>query len=306
MREEDNLNRLFISSKTEDVINFYSKFDKLQDLLNWSRNRPYRKAKIYESNKTAKNDIIIVIPVIDHKSEHALNCKNSIFKDTHIIFVESGAGDSYFNYARNCNIGLKYALKYNPKWIILSNDDVYKIDDITILKNELHKLSKENCEAIFIKPEPDYYHSYRISLVKRTALSKIYRSLSKSRRIEERLLDKFKVKYSAIPTGINFKTFFLRVVYYPVLLNFINIGDFVIFNAKFIKKKHGKVFDEMFISGWEDVDLSIKLVAIKIVNFRIGSKRGKSLGQNNTRNLRNIINKLYFGIKASSYLKQRR
>jgi len=54
----------------------------------------------------------------------------------HIIFIESGGfKDCYFNFAHYVNLGLKKAIEYNPKWIIWSGNDIYKIDDVKVLKN---------------------------------------------------------------------------------------------------------------------------------------------------------------------------
>ena len=50
----------------------------------------------------------------------------------HIIFVENidKKPDKYFNYAYKVNKGVKIALKYNPKWVIISNDEA--VEDLCI------------------------------------------------------------------------------------------------------------------------------------------------------------------------------
>ena len=75
-----------------------------------------------------------------------------------MVFVESGGrGDFYFNYAHNCNAGIRKAMEYNPKWVVLSNDDMYKIDDIGKLINTLDKLDNRTISAVFAHPSS--YHS---------------------------------------------------------------------------------------------------------------------------------------------------
>ena len=120
---DEKLNNLFISKNLEDIIKFYSYFKTAEELIVWSKRRPHGRAKIYEVS--GDKEIIVVIPTADYNGEYAKNCRENIFNGLQMAFVDSGEkGDPYFNYSRNCNIGIEHALKYNPKWIILSNDDV--------------------------------------------------------------------------------------------------------------------------------------------------------------------------------------
>ena len=296
MAKVDELNRLYNSRDPNDIIKFYDHFNTPEELIEWSRNRPHGRAKIYTVK--GDTDIVVVIPTADRHGEYAKNCEKEIFKGQQIVFVESGGRDDpYFNYARNCNMGLRYALRYKPRWIVLSNDDMYKIDDISKLKTSLKHIENKKNDSVLIRPEPDNYHSIPVSLVRRTKISKLYRSISKSRRIIERILDKFNVSYSIIPRGGSVKLHILRLIYEPSLLDFINIGDFSIFSYEFVERNKGKLFDEIFISGWEDTSLSLKLIRTRSINFKLGSEKGKNLGQNSIRNFRNIINKVYFDSK---------
>ncbi|MEM3593018.1 MAG: hypothetical protein QXW67_03960, partial [Candidatus Micrarchaeia archaeon] len=104
-------------------------------------------------------DIIVVIPTADFNGRYAKACRDEIFKGLHMIFVESGGkGDFYFNFAHNCNVGIKKALEYSPKWIILSNDDMHKIDDISVLVEQLKIVNNEEYGAVFFNP-PHFYYS---------------------------------------------------------------------------------------------------------------------------------------------------
>ncbi|WP_077076265.1 hypothetical protein [Cuniculiplasma divulgatum] len=97
------------------------------------RERPKGFSTIHEVER--EKDIVVVIPTADFNGKFAIDCRESIFKGLHIIFVESsGRGDFYFSIAHNFNIGIKKAMKYNPKWVVVSNDDMHKIDDL----NKLH------------------------------------------------------------------------------------------------------------------------------------------------------------------------
>ena len=143
--ELDELNRLFTSKNVDDVIKFYDHFDTPEQLIEWMKNRPGAPMKIYEVE--GDKDIVIVIPTANHEGEFAKNCANNIFKGQQIVFVESNG--PFFNYARSCNYGLKYALRYKPSWVVISNDDITKIDPMSLLKNKLLNL---NGDIISAKP----------------------------------------------------------------------------------------------------------------------------------------------------------
>jgi len=146
----DYLNNLFTSNDSEDILRFYDYFENRDQLIKWMRERPKGNYRIVEFNKD-ENDIIVVIPTMDVNGKFAKTCRYEIFKGLHIIFVESGIGNYYFNYAHNCNAGIKKALEYNPKWIIISNDDMYKIDDVEVLIKELNKIKNTEININFPK-----------------------------------------------------------------------------------------------------------------------------------------------------------
>ena len=296
MIKVDELNRLYNSNNPNDIIKFYGNFNTPEELIGWSRSRPHGRAKIYTVK--GDTDIVVVIPTADRHGKYAKNCEKKIFKGQQIVFVESGGRDDpYFNYARNCNIGLRYALRYKPKWIVLSGDDAYKIDDITKLKIELSKINENKFDVIFINPSPDYYHSYTIRISKRTLISKIirrYLSARESRHIEA-IFDKFQVSV----VGPTPKKVIKRIIFPPITKSFIQIGDFNIFSYKFLHQKNGKVFDTVFINGFDDIDLSLQLKdkTYRSINFMIGSNRENVLGQNFNRYLRDLLNRIYFDFK---------
>jgi len=146
----DYLNNLFMSNDPKDILRFYDYFDNRDQLIKWMMERPKGNYRIVEFNND-ENDIIVVILTMDVNGKFAKTCRDEIFKGLHIIFVESGVGNYYFNYAHNCNAGIKKAMEYNPKWIVLSNDDMYKIDDVEVLVKELSKLDNKYINIIFRK-----------------------------------------------------------------------------------------------------------------------------------------------------------
>ncbi len=131
----DYRNNYFTSDDPNKIIEFYNGFENREQLIWWMKERPKGVANIHEVE--GDKDIIVVIPTADFNGKYAKECRENIFKGLHIIFVESGEiPDPYFNGAHNVNIGIKKAMEYNPRWIVFSNDDVYKIDSVEKLKRE--------------------------------------------------------------------------------------------------------------------------------------------------------------------------
>ena len=297
MIKVDELNRLYNSNNPNDIIKFYGNFNTPEELIGWSRSRPHGRAKIYTVK--GDTDIVVVIPTADRHGKYAKNCEKEIFKGQQIVFVESGGRDDpYFNYARNCNIGLRYALRYKPKWIILSNDDVYKIDDLSVLKNSLYKINSSKFQVVYTQHKPDYYHSFPIELVKRNFRSRIFKTIFYKNQNEiEKLLDKYNIKYIISGAKNPLKRLIRRIVYFPAILKFRNVGDFTIFSTNFIKERNGKLFDEGFISDLEDAYLSMGLTKTTILRFIIGSHVGNILGRGEKRGLKDVFNLVYLNKK---------
>lgn len=284
----DELNKLFTSKNVEDVIKFYDHFDTAEQLIEWMKNRPSAPMKIYEVE--GDKDIVVVIPTANHEGELAKNCANNIFKGQQIIFVESNG--PFFNYARSCNYGLKYALKYNPKWVVLSNDDMYKIDEFSVLKNNLLEIN--DAAVVFVTATT--YHSHDITIYKQRLLLLLYRHINRYNSIGLKLFKKYNIK---LLVRHAVRRIFMNPVY-----TFKLTGDFQIFSYNLVKNT--EIFDQNFINSMEDVDFSYKLSKEKIksttIDFRIGDYIGKSLGSGIERTIRNISNLAYFNKKLNQKL----
>lgn len=291
MTEElDELNRLFTSKNVDDVIKFYDHFENAEQLIEWMKNRPSAPMKIYEVE--GDKDIVIVIPTADHNGEYAKNCANEIFKGQQIVFVESNG--PFFNYARSCNFGLKYALGYYPKWIILSNDDVTKYDDFKKLRLQLSKLDSKSTDVAFLKNNA--FRPYDISsiLVRETALLHFFRKFSKNHYYQA-LKDKFNLQLDVIGKRRLLKRF--NSFFYHNLKQFYDFFDFIIISSDYLSSCN-EFFDSIFINGYEDHFRSYILAnenrAESFVDFNIGSVGGYTLGSNYIRKLREIVPLIYF------------
>ena len=155
------LERLLFSKEERGILKFYSHFRSSKDLIKWMKKRPRQKFSIYEVS--GNKNYIVLIPTKDHTGPYASNCLK-IYKGLHIVFLESTG--PFFSYARTINFGFKYiATKYKPKWIIISNDDMLKIDEVSKLKDQLDKLDEKKVDVVYISPGDQqsagcylYYH----------------------------------------------------------------------------------------------------------------------------------------------------
>ena len=294
----DYRNNYFTSDDPNKIIEFYNGFEDRDQLILWMKERPKGVATLHEVE--GDKEIIVVIPTADFSGEYARDCRGNIFKGLHIVFVESGGiEDFYFNYAHNCNVGIKKAMEYNPKWIVFSNDDMYKIDDIAKLKSGLTKFSSEE-QSVVLCCKESLYHSKYISFSFRTARRKaIFFVMGEIYRKRLLLEKKFKIKYI-----IGMTTEIFRFFYRP-RFKFKYTGSFGIFSIGLVKKYGGVMFDETYVNGTEDLDQSWRFIqdniAEKCLNYEIGDYIGSSLGPYTIKRiLRILLNDVYLNLKIES------
>lgn len=287
----DYRNNYFVSDDPDKIIEFYNSFENTEQLVKWMKERPSGIANIREVS--GKKKIIVVIPTMDFNNENAVKLREKIFKGLHMIFIESGR-DAYFNYAHNCNVGVKRALEYRPDWIVVSNDDMYKIDDIEVLITELSKLDKETIDVVFTQPSK--YHSIPVYFSKGNAFRRFYFKMDKHRREQLRIENKFSVRYFSSPCYGYGRYFFEHKNLH------VSIADFGIFSRKFIERRGGVLFDETYVHGGEDIDLSLEVASkmrYSFINYSIGDLLGSSLGTDINRKLRDISGYIYLNYKLS-------
>ena len=277
----DYRNNLFTSNETEKIIEFYTGFDNRDQLIQWMKERPKGMSYIHEVE--GDKDIIVVIPTADFNGKYAINCRENIFKGLHMIFVESGGKDDiYFNYAHNCNVGIKKAMEYNPKWIALSNDDMIGVDPVQLLRTKLMNVNPEEYKIVFTRPSK--YHSIPTCVAERGLLDKIIVSVIRRKKIYKTidLLDaKFNVKFrqqKKIPL----------VAKNPIY--FTLASDFAILSSALCQEYYGYIFDETYINAYEDLDLSLRLrnQKNKTIDYKINDLFGSTLGNNECRMLRSF------------------
>ena len=294
----DYRNSRFTSENPDKIIEFYDSFNNMDDLIEWMKERPRGAANIYEVE--GDKEIILVIPTADFNGKYARECRENIFRGLHMIFVESGGmEDFYFNYAHNFNVGIKEALKHNSKWVVLSADDKYKIDDSQVLLNELRKRTDFQTVLFpFFFPKCSFEHIFRklnlLGKIIRTVLSQGYLSKVSSNFAKISILAKFKVEINfGFPTYISNK-FTTRVIrrYYGDI-------EMIIFPSNALKNDNNVAyFDENYINGMEDHDLLMRLslsdFLIDRIGFKIGLYYNSTLGRSEARKFRQLIGPIYF------------
>ena len=292
----DYRNKLLTSNNPEKIIEFYNGFENRDQLIQWMKKRPKGVSYIYEVE--GDKDIIVVIPTANINGKYGVNCREDIFKGLHMIFVESGGiGDFYFNIAHNINVGIKKALEYNPKWIVFSSDDMFKIDDTTVLINELKSLNNQKCTVVYTKPSS--YHSIPCKLGRSLWTRRIlYKLLGKWKSNQIRLEQKFGVNYFLAPIGGYWRFFFGHGV------RIISIADFGIFSANFFEDNSG-FYDEIYINSSEDMDISLRVFMANecrtnTICYRIGDYKGSTLGNGTDRRLMEIAGLAYFNHKVEN------
>ena len=293
----DYRNTLFTSDDPEKIIEFYNSFENRDQLIWWMKERP--KGASYITEVEGDKEIIVVIPTADFNGKYAKEVRETIFKGLHMVFVESGeVPDPYFNYAHNCNVGVKKAMEYNPKWIVVSNDDMYKEDDISKLIAELSNLDNKACYSVFTPPSQ--YHSSPHRLAKPNFLFKIYYSkISKHNRENLRFLNKFSINFLICPESGLYSMLFRKGYSY------LEIQDFGIYSSQWINRNN-MLYDETFINAGEDTDLAIKLSfnsdRICKISYKIGDMIGSTIGVGVNRSLRTIAGLAYLNHKWSKKL----
>lgn len=290
----DYWNNYFTSDNTNNIIHFYNTFENRDQLIQWMRGRPKGAANIYEID--GDKDIVIVIPTADFNGKYAKECRENIFKGFQIIFVESAEfPDPYFNYAHNCNLGIKKAMEYNSKWIIVSNDDMYKIDGAETLKKELMKVDSTDFDLLFAKEEP--YVTQTSQVARRRPILKFFLSLLNGGAEWNKIENKMRVDFKGAPTrGIS-------SILYKEGRKFTNFISFAVFSFNFCKLLQGNLFDEIYLNAAEDTDLSIRAFTEykwNIINFKIGALRGKTFTLSKIRRFREIPSNAYLNYKIES------
>ena len=315
----DYRNNYFTSNDPEKIIEFYNGFENRDQLIQWMKERPKGSHRIHEVE--GEKDIIVVIPTADYNGKFARECRENIFKGLHIIFVENGGkGDFYFNYAHNCNIGIKKAMDYSPKWIAISNDDVIKIDSVSTLAEQLSSIDPDY--KYLVRANKNLYDNYvskRMYEFRTAGLPLILKSYFHSW-FDQAVLMRLPYEFRTFNTSFHeirrrsVKRILLWKFFNKRLFLFININSFGIISGKYAYLKQGNVFYETFISGFEDIFLSLNLARegkVELIDYKIKALEGMTLGgptdpkKHLTRGMRDVVNYILIDELENNYFANR-
>jgi GT2 family glycosyltransferase len=211
---------------------------------------------------SGNDDFIIIVPTRNLKNKIAIDfldkIKSSSFFDPSVIVMESSGAE--FHFSKVMNEGINLALKFKPKYIALSNDDVRPLGSNWDL-NLISKLTDNKLG--FICPSLVNDKGVEIGpIVNMPSYDKVL------------LFTKF---YKIIPL-ITFQ--YIKKINHFVInhhenkdiivnkgspLGIINSQPFSIFDSTLLAEIKG--FDENFKNGCEDFDLSLRIYSL---NYKIG------------------------------------
>ena len=287
----DYRNNYFTSDDPNKIIEFYNGFENRDQLIQWMRERPKGVTNIHEVE--GDKEIIVVIPTADFNGKYARECRDNIFKGLHMIFVESGEiPDHYFNFAHNCNIGIIAALKYEPRWIIISNDDKILRDESSKLKDQIKRVDLNEISVLL----PSNTVLGRISVQNKLGI--FAKSLFKG---PDNVSDKereLEVKYKVFFENKNLIQMLINKIFLRQILRTWISGSFFIMSIQLCKKYYPEIFDETYINGMEDVDLFLRFYVnnekVTTIDYMVGDVIGGSFGKS-------VIRYRYFGVANRAY-----
>ena len=307
----DYRNNYFLNDNPEKIFQFYQGFKDREELIEWMKERPKGVCNIREVE--GNKEVIVVIPTPDFDGNFAMECRNNIFKGLHIIFAESAEiPDNYFNGAHNVNMGIQRALNYSPKWLILSGEDMQKVDDVKILLDELSAIDHQKIKALFLSPGmghsiPAQFSRPRkffplfllLNFLKKWKRGRLNRLLV-TRRILK-LYSKFEVSYltprQRSPNLLAFERGF----------SFINSGPILIISSEYITNDRYPLFDETFVNdNFETdtaIDISFREAKYELLDYRIRNLPVTRLGKGINRYLRGVAGATYLCYKWENKLR---
>lgn len=309
-----------------NFLQFYNSFDSVTELIKFLRSRERADVQIFQTVSEDKSEISAVVPTKSIESKFVKTLSEKL-RGINIIFVESGG--PLFNFSYSMNIGIREAIRMKSKFIMLSNDDIFPLNSIKGLQDEVVANSEKYdifiptvfSDKEYLSPRQNIYRQSRftehiiskrfISLISPSNISissrelvtklKIYNDPSVLKYIILRDSDPTFRKYQSLSLG-NIMELVVRKFNKPIV-EMNNVQPVSIIKADLLKLEK---FDESFVNGGEDTDLSIRL-AIKgakvyYLKEKFQNVGGYSLGQNTDRILKNTLPEiLIMGYKLNQY-----
>lgn len=323
---EDDKELLYENLNRDTFLDFYNSFNSVIDLIKFLRSRKRPEINIFRVVSDESSEITAVIPTSTIKNK-LVKLQIEKFRGVNLVFVESSG--PYFNFSHSMNAGIDEAIRLNSKYIMLSNDDVFPTEDLSYFQKEVVK-NDMNYDILiptivdnkgFLSPRQKVFSQTRLIeyMISKNIMRFIYTSefFSHCRSLLGKLdiysshdILKYIILRDQDPliskNRINQADIILERVFEklnPPLIEFHNIQPVSFIKADILK---GEKFDETFVNGGEDTDLSIRLankgVKVGYIQNRFQNIGGYSMGQNIERFLKNTIPEiLILGYKLKKY-----
>lgn len=307
MLKHDYLEELWSSSDIDENIRFFEEINDISEFIGFSKNRQKGQVEIFtRGNKDS--DIKFIIPTMDPDASICRKIEE-MYRNYSILFIKSKG--QFFNYSRSLNNGLEktFSGSNKPKIIVISNDDVIlqktdvsNLENIDFTNNSVYCLTPNNKnysgEHVVIS-KANYFETYKDLII-----SALNNDIAKNKVL--RILNHKSIPYAKIRSmkyilDTCILEFYRRMMPNEKTLEFINFADFGIFDANVLRDFK---FDELYINGWEDWDLSYRLfnsgLKIKPLNYKFERIGHASIGAVMSRDaeiVRSYFNAIYFNWK---------
>ncbi len=284
------LNDAFVSSDPLLVAGFYDRFRTLAELVDWMQRRPSSEPRIREIPGSA--EVVFVVPTADVDGPMARHCRDEAFRGSRILFLESPSRpDPFYNIGYYLNRGIARALELNPHWIVLSGDDVRRLDPPEVLTGGLARLDPSRCNSVFTIPA-GHYHSVASQLSRQRWTRRFLLSWSTAKRAVVSSEERFGADLHAPRSGG-----YQSLLFQPGYRHW-SMASFGIFSAPYLRSLGPAPFDPAFgLGGSEDVEFCLRLNRradrLAFLPFRIGERVGATLGTGDARRLREVAGLAY-------------
>lgn len=297
-------NNNFTGNDPNKIIEFYNGLENRDQFIKFMKERRNGVRNIHEVEGV--KEISVVIPTADFNYKCEKECSENIFKGIQTVFVvDSGRGDFHFNIVHNTNVRMKKAMICNPKFLVVSNNDIMNGNPISKLGGESQKIEHKNTYAIFTPPAPDHStHSFLgISSLFFIFALKVLKIISKRFRyikntyFHMRRLNKqsFFQQYEDIP-ALSYRI--VNSFFFKRIETFINTFSFGNFSSNFVREYRGNLLNGTYINEMEDTDLSMRVKCmnhnLSIMESEINEYVCSTLRSDDSRTIRGIIGWTYF------------
>ena len=312
-----------------NFLQFYNSFDSVFELIEFFRSRKRAAVQTFLIQSEDASEISAVIPTESIKSKFVEFLSKKL-QGLNIIFVESRG--PLFNFSYSMNIGIKEAIRMKSKFIMLSNDDIFPLGSTNKLQDEVVANSEKYDVFIpttfsgkeFLSPKQNVYTQswFTEHIISNGLMS--WTNPSNISKLSRRLLTKLEIyndanilRYIILrdhdPIFRNSKSMLRGNImegavkkFNKLLVEINNVQPISIIKTDLLKSEK---FDESFVNGGEDTDLSVRLAInrakVYYLKEQFQNVGGYSLGQNTNRILKNTIPEiLIMGYKLNQYFNQ--